>query len=80
MTTKEFAGVCSTGVSYEVDEDGLVQKVSFTKGCGANLQAVARLSEGRPVAEVVSLLQGITCGRKATSCPDQFAQVLLEQR
>ena len=68
-------GVCSRNISFEV-EDGIVRKVEFTGGCAGNTQGVARLCEGRRVEEVVSLLQGIKCGFKDTSCPDQLAEAI----
>lgn len=68
-------GVCSRNISFEV-EDGIVKNVQFTGGCAGNTQGVARLCEGRRVEEVVSLLQGIKCGFKDTSCPDQLAEAI----
>lgn len=79
MTTRELKGVCSSRVSYTVDEQGLVHDVAFSGGCEGNLQAIARLVEGRPAREVIVILDGITCGRKDTSCSDQFVQVLKEE-
>ena len=40
------------------------------------IEGIAALVEGRPAAEVIPLLEGITCGMKSTSCPDQLAQAL----
>ena len=45
-------------------------------GCSGNTKGVARLAEGRDIDEIISLLEGVTCGRKPTSCPDQLAQAL----
>jgi len=67
-------GVCSRQIEFEV-ENGIVKSVSFLGGCRGNLQAVAKLSENRPINEVISLLEGIKC-RGNTSCPDQFAKAL----
>ena len=78
MPTKNVSGVCSRSISYDIDDEGLVQNVSFVGGCSGNLKAVSILSEGRPVSEVIELLEGVTCGNKATSCPDQFAKALKE--
>lgn len=79
MATRKFKGVCTAEVSYRVDNEGLVRDVEFSKGCDGNLQAVARLSEGRPAAELIDLLEGVVCGGKNTSCPAQFAQALKEE-
>ena len=41
-------------------------------------ETVARLAENRPIDEVIGLVEGIRCGFKPTSCPDQLAQALKE--
>ena len=79
MRTKDFSGVCTSHVDFSLDEEGLVQDVSFTKGCSGNLKAIASLVEGRHAEEVIPLMEGITCGSRPTSCPDQFAQALREE-
>lgn len=73
----QVKGVCSRFVDVEV-QDGIIQSVKFTGGCMGNTQGVAKLCEGKPVEDVVNLLQGINCGMKGTSCPDQLARVLKE--
>ena len=72
-------GVCSRGIIFDVD-DGLVKTVNFIGGCNGNTQGIARLAEGRPVVEVIRLLEGIDCGGKGTSCPDQLAKALKEAK
>ena len=69
-------GVCSRMIHAEV-EDGIVKSVEFIGGCSGNTQGVARLAEGMEVDELISRLQGIRCGSKPTSCPDQLAKALL---
>lgn len=71
-------GVCSKSVSFDL-EDGIVKNVQFTGGCNGNTQGVAKLAEGRPATELISLLKGIKCGFKSTSCPDQLAQAIQQQ-
>ncbi len=73
------SGVCSRAIKFEV-EDGLVRNVKFLGGCSGNTQGVAALAEGMPVDEVISRLEGIRCGAKPTSCPDQLACALREWR
>lgn len=73
------SGVCSRAIKFEV-EDGLVKNVKFLGGCSGNTQGVAALAEGMPVDEVISRLEGIRCGAKPTSCPDQLACALKEWR
>ncbi len=68
-------GVCSRNISFEV-EDGIVKNVVFTGGCSGNTQGIAKLCEGRKVDEIVKLLDGIKCGFKNTSCPDQLSKAL----
>ena len=68
-------GVCSRKISFEV-EDGIVKNVEFTGGCAGNTPGLSRLCEGRRVDELVSLLSGIKCGFKNTSCPDQLAKAI----
>ncbi|MBE7052165.1 MAG: TIGR03905 family TSCPD domain-containing protein [Ruminococcaceae bacterium] len=69
------SGVCSKNITFEV-ENGIVKNVNFVGGCAGNTQGLARLCEGRSVEDVVSLLSGIKCGFKATSCPDQLAKAV----
>lgn len=68
-------GVCSQRMIIEV-EDGVVQSLQVWGGCNGNLQGISKLVEGMPVAEVIDRLEGIRCGFKPTSCPDQLAQAL----
>lgn len=72
-------GTCSTQIDFEiVDIDGVkcVKDVVYTGGCNGNLKGVSALVDGMPVKEVIAKLDGIKCGYKATSCPDQLAKAL----
>ena len=69
------AEVCSLQIDIET-EGGLIRKVQYTKGCHGNTQGLARLCEGREVADVIKLLEGIDCKGRGTSCPDQLARAL----
>ena len=71
-TTK---GTCSQAIQFEV-EDNKVHNVAFLGGCSGNTQGVAKLVEGMDVDKVIALLEGIQCGSRPTSCPDQLAQAL----
>ncbi len=75
MIQYEPKGVCSRKMLIDV-EDGIVKSVQVIGGCNGNLQGISRLVEGMPVEEVISRLDGIRCGGKSTSCPDQLAQAL----
>lgn len=68
-------GVCSRKMLIEV-EDGVVRSFQVIGGCHGNLQGIGKLVEGMKVEDVVKRLDGIRCGGKATSCPDQLAQAL----
>ena len=70
-------GVCSRNISFDI-KDGLVSDVRFDGGCNGNTQGIARLVEGMPVDEAIRRMEGITCGFKGTSCPDQLAKALKE--
>lgn len=68
-------GVCSRLMEIEV-EDGKIVSVRVTGGCSGNLQGISRLIEGMDVDEAIRRMDGIRCGVKPTSCPDQMAQAL----
>lgn len=68
-------GVCSTEIHFET-ENGIVKSVQFTGGCSGNSQGVARLTEGMKIEDAIQKLEGIKCGNKNTSCPDQLAKAL----
>lgn len=68
-------GVCSREIHIEV-EDNIVKSVEFVGGCDGNTSGISKLVAGMPVDEVIKKLEGVTCGFKSTSCPDQLAQAL----
>ncbi|WP_352408894.1 TIGR03905 family TSCPD domain-containing protein [Lawsonibacter hominis] len=72
-------GVCSQKMTLEV-ERGVIRSLQVEGGCNGNLQGLARLVEGMEVEEVIRRLDGIKCGFKSTSCPDQLAQALKKTR
>ena len=72
----ETAGTCSRLIDVTADENNIIQQVFFLGGCNGNLQGVSRLVQGLPIDEVISRLQGIRCGAKGTSCPDQLSRAL----
>ena len=67
--------VCSRSIYLDV-EDGIVKDVEFVGGCHGNLQGICALIKGMEVSEVISKLEGIKCGYKNTSCPDQLTKAL----
>ena len=68
-------GVCSRKMSIEV-ENGIVVDASIEGGCSGNTQGVCALVKGMSLDEAIKRLDGIKCGRKPTSCPDQLAQLM----
>ncbi len=68
-------GTCSQQIVFDV-EDGKVKNVQFFGGCNGNLKGIGSLVEGMDIDEVISRVEGIRCGMKSTSCPDQLAQAL----
>ena len=77
--TYKTKGTCSREIAFEV-ENGKVANVQFFGGCNGNLKGIAALVEGMSVEEVISRVEGIRCGMKSTSCPDQLAQALKEAK
>lgn len=70
------SGVCSQKISFDIDNENKVRNVSFIGGCSGNLQGIGRLIDSMEVHEAIERLQGIRCGFKSTSCPDQLAKAL----
>ncbi len=69
-------GVCSKSIEFEVDDEKKVHNVKFIGGCSGNAQGIAHLVEGMDAEEVIRRLEGIQCGFKPTSCPDQLSKAL----
>lgn len=68
-------GVCAKAFHIDV-EDGTIQGIDITGGCAGNLMGLKQLLTGMEVAEAIEKLDGIQCGPRGTSCPDQIAQAL----
>ena len=68
-------GTCSQAINVELDGD-VIKHVEFVGGCSGNTQGVAKLVEGMKAEEAISRLEGILCGSRPTSCPDQLAKAL----
>lgn len=77
MNTIEYTpkGVCSKRMEIDV-EGGVIQAVRVLGGCSGNLQGICSLLKGMTVEDAIARMDGIHCGFKATSCPDQLAQAL----
>ncbi|MBQ9032218.1 MAG: TIGR03905 family TSCPD domain-containing protein [Parasporobacterium sp.] len=66
---------CSQIISMDLDGN-IVKNVRFLGGCPGNLKAISTLVDGWTVEQIEEKLQGITCGRKPTSCGDQLARAV----
>lgn len=72
-------GVCSRQISIAIDGD-TIKDARFVGGCNGNTQGICALVRGMKVDDAISRLEGIKCGPRATSCPDQFARALKEYK
>ncbi len=79
METKKYTyvpqGTCSRLIEIETEGD-VIKDVRFEGGCNGNLQGIASLVRGMKASEVIARLEGIRCGLKGTSCPDQLSKAL----
>ena len=71
-------GTCSQMIYFDVQDNKLTD-VKFVGGCNGNLKGIAKLVEGMDIDDVIARVEGVTCGMKKTSCPDQLAQAYKEQ-
>ena len=69
-------GTCSQLIDVTVDDNDVIQQVFFVGGCNGNLQGICRLVTGQKIDDVIRKLDGIRCGTKRTSCPDQLCRAL----
>ncbi len=69
-------GVCCQQMFVDISEDNKINEAMFMGGCSGNLQGIARLIQGMDINDVIKKLEGVDCGGKGTSCPDQLAKGL----
>lgn len=69
-------GTCSQFIEVEADENNVLRNVNFIGGCQGNQQGICKLVEGMKLADVKARLNGIRCGSKDTSCPDQLCRAI----
>ena len=76
-TIFETHGTCAKAITIDVDEaTGTINDIQFIGGCNGNTGGIAALVKGQKAEDVIKRLEGIRCGYKNTSCPDQLAQAL----
>ena len=73
------SGVCSQLIEFDVVDDK-VTNFKFVGGCSGNTQGVAALIEGMDINEAIKRMEGIKCGFKSTSCPDQLSKALKQYK
>lgn len=78
MTYKTF-GTCSRFINFEI-KDGIIESVEYVGGCNGNTTGISKLVKGMSVDEVIARLEGVDCGGRGTSCPDQLARALKEYK
>lgn len=71
-------GVCCQMMVLDISDDNKIISAEFYGGCNGNLQGIGKLIQGMDINEVISKLEGISCGGKGTSCPDQLTKGLRE--
>ena len=71
-------GVCSRQMVFRLKDDDTIEDVEIIGGCNGNLKGIVNLIRGMTIDEVIKRLDGIHCGNKMTSCPDQIATALKE--
>ena len=69
-------GTCSLLIDVVADDNDIIQQVAFLGGCNGNLQGIGQLVRGQHIDDVIRRLNGIRCGTKSTSCPDQLCRAL----
>ena len=74
--TYPTTGTCSKLITVELDDDNRILSVEFLGGCNGNLQGISALVRGMKAEDAISRLEGIRCGMKPTSCPDQLTRAL----
>ena len=77
--TYKTQGVCSREIHFDIADNKITQ-VQFVGGCSGNTQGVSKLVEGMDIDEVIKRTDGILCGARPTSCPDQLARALKQYK
>lgn len=69
-------GTCSKETHIVLNDDHTIESIEVIGGCNGNLKGIGKLVEGMDVDDVIARIEGVKCGMKSTSCPDQLAQAL----
>lgn len=68
-------GVCSQEMRFEMEND-IVRNVTIVGGCAGNLLGISRMIKDKSISEIKTVFEGVRCGAKQTSCPDQISKAL----
>ncbi len=79
MNTYKTSGVCSREIQFEVEND-IITHVQFVGGCNGNTKGISALIKGMNINDAISRMEGIECGMRGTSCPDQLAKALKQYK
>ncbi len=78
--SKEFCypnkGTCSTETHIVLNDDHTIESIEVVRGCNGNLKGISSLLKGMKAEDAIARMEGIHCGPRSTSCPDQIAQNL----
>ncbi|MGL5755631.1 MAG: TIGR03905 family TSCPD domain-containing protein [Paraclostridium sp.] len=74
------SGCCCSRINLEIDENNIIKDVEFIGGCAGNQLGIKSLVIGKKADEVAQILEGITCGTKSTSCPDQLSRAIKSRK
>lgn len=77
-TVYQTKGTCSKAIVVDVDDSSIINEVEFAGGCPGNTMGISQLVKGMKATDVIARFEGIRCGVKSTSCPDQLAAALKE--
>lgn len=69
------SGTCAREINFEIEND-LITDINFVSGCPGNLLGISQLVKGLSVDEIIEKFDGLNCGSRSTSCPDQLAKAL----
>jgi uncharacterized protein (TIGR03905 family) len=76
--TYKTSGTCSKAINFTIDENNIIKELDFVRGCDGNLKGISALCIDQKAEDIIDKFEGITCGFKKTSCPDQLAKALKE--
>lgn len=79
MFEYKTSGVCARKITLEVENNRL-KDIVFNGGCDGNLQGISNLARGMEIEDIIEKLDGIKCGRKKSSCPEQLTKALIQYK